>query len=214
MLGQALDLFRSTAALIVVLDISRPPYVDDRSLDLLVSRDRADAPGDRGGPPRLGDQPEDGREMEAADIGCRCADWSKGAPVEGAVDRGRGRRGRVPPSYAPAPRRLPLRPPGHPPATHALIPAPLPSAPWDQPVAGGGRRQARQGQIQELSDRLLSYRHRRGSDGARQAPPVRRHRPPRRSSPLSNYTRRPPRASRAISFVISSQPCPIGCTRC
>ena len=36
-LGQALDLFRSTAALIVVLDISRPPYVDDRSLDLLVS---------------------------------------------------------------------------------------------------------------------------------------------------------------------------------
>ena len=27
-------------------------------------------------------------------------------------------------------------------------------------------------------------------------------------------TRRPPRASRAISFVISSKPCPIGCTRC
>ena len=73
--------------------------------------------------------------MEAADIGCRCADWSKGAPVDGAVDRGRGRRGRVPPSYAPASRRLPLRPPGSLP--HLTIPAPLPSAPWDQPVAEG-----------------------------------------------------------------------------
>ena len=36
-LGQALDVFRSTAALVVGLDIARPPQVDERSLDLLVS---------------------------------------------------------------------------------------------------------------------------------------------------------------------------------
>ncbi len=36
-LGQALDVFRSTAALVVALDITRPPKVDERSLDLLVS---------------------------------------------------------------------------------------------------------------------------------------------------------------------------------
>lgn len=36
-LGQALDLFHATAALVVVLDISRPPEVDESSLDLLVS---------------------------------------------------------------------------------------------------------------------------------------------------------------------------------
>jgi DNA-binding CsgD family transcriptional regulator len=35
--GQALELFHATAALVVALDITRPPRVDERSLDLLVS---------------------------------------------------------------------------------------------------------------------------------------------------------------------------------
>lgn len=36
-LGQALDVFRATSALVVVLDIARPPQVDEGSIDLLVA---------------------------------------------------------------------------------------------------------------------------------------------------------------------------------
>ena len=80
-------------------------------------------------------------------------------------------------AYFAAARRLPLCPAADDPASDALVPSPVSATPRDLPVAAGRRRSLRQTQIQGLSDRLLSYRHRRGSNCARQALPARRHRP-------------------------------------
>ena len=55
--------------------------------------------------------------------------------------------------------------------------ASLSATPWDLAAAAGRRRSLGQAQIQGLSDRLFSYRHRRGSNRARQALSLRRHRP-------------------------------------
>ena len=81
-----------------------------------------------------------------------------------------------PPAHPPAARRLPLRAPGHDPAPNPLVAASLSTAPRDQPVTRGRRRQARQASLQGLSDRLLPYRHRRGSHRRRQAVPLGGHR--------------------------------------
>jgi hypothetical protein len=54
--------------------------------------------------------------------------------------------------------------------------ASLPAAPRDLPVAAGRRRSLRQAQIQALSDRLFSYRHRRSSYRAGQTLPACRRR--------------------------------------
>ena len=70
-----------------------------------------------------------------------------------------------------------LCPAAHDPASDALVPSPVSATPRDLPVAASRRRSLRQTQIQGLSDRLVSYRHRRGSNCARQARPARRHRP-------------------------------------
>src|SRR5580693_4053665 len=74
-------------------------------------------------------------------------------------------------------RRLPLCAAAHDPASDALVPSPVSATPRDLPLAASRRRSLRQTQIQGLSDRLLSYRHRRGSNCAGQALPARRHRP-------------------------------------
>ena len=62
------------------------------------------------------------------------------------------------------------------PASDAVIPASLPSAPRYRPTPGGRRRQASEEEIQGLSDRLFPYRHRRGPDRRRQALHLCRHR--------------------------------------
>ena len=60
---------------------------------------------------------------------------------------------------------------------HLTRSSPVSATQWDLPVAAGRRRSFAQAQIQGLSDRLFSCRHRRGSNRARQALPHRRHRP-------------------------------------
>src|SRR3984885_4520314 len=62
-------------------------------------------------------------------------------------------------------------------ASPALEHVPLSQGTRYLPLAASRRRSLRQTQIQGLSDRLLSYRHRRGSNCAGQALPARRHRP-------------------------------------
>ena len=99
-----------------------------------------------------------------------------GPKIDGPVDRGRGRRRCLPPSYAVAARRLPLRPPVYSSASHPLEPAPLPPAPRHQPAARHRGRQAEPLEVQALPHRLLPHRHRRGPDRAGQAPPLRCHR--------------------------------------
>ena len=79
------------------------------------------------------------------------------------MSRGRGRRRCIPKAYFAAARRLPLCPAAHDPASDALVPSPVSATPRDLPVAASRRRSLRQTQIQGLSDRLFSYRHRRGS---------------------------------------------------
>ena len=101
----------------------------------------------------------------------------KAAPIDGPVGRGRGRRRRFPKAYAVAARRLPLRPAAHHPASDALVPSSVSATARDLPVAAGRRRSLRQAQIQGLSDRLFSYRHRRSPNRARQTLPPRRNRP-------------------------------------
>src|ERR1700677_5393997 len=116
-------------------------------------------------------QPEDGRQVESADLRFRSADRTQGAQIDGPVSRGRGCRRRLPKAYAVAARRLPLRLAADHPASDALVPSSVSATPWDLPVAAGRRRSLRQTQIQGLSDRLFPYRHRRGSIRARQALP-------------------------------------------
>ena len=94
------------------------------------------------------------------------------------------------------------------PVSHAIIAAPLSAAPRDQPPAGRRWRQAREAEIQDVSDRLFPHRHRRGSDRAGQAPPVCRDRSNleirlRRTARESHDTGlsrrpRPPPGSRAL----------------
>ena len=56
-----------------------------------------------------------------------------------------------------------------------VVPAPLPSAAWDQPATRYRRQQAAALQVQALPNRLLPHRHCRGQNRARQAPPLRSH---------------------------------------
>jgi hypothetical protein len=58
-----------------------------------------------------------------------------------------------------------------------FVPSPMSATPRDLPAAAGRRRSLGQTQIQGLSDRLFSYRQRRGSNRARQALLARRDRP-------------------------------------
>ena len=125
----------------------------------------------------LRDQSKDRRQVEGADVRFRPADRTEGAQINGPVRRGGGGRRRLPKAYAAAARRLPLRPAADDPASDALVAASLPQAPRDLPAAAGRRRSFAQAQVQGLSDRLFSYRHRRGSNRAGQALPHRRDRP-------------------------------------
>src|SRR5215212_8955002 len=61
---------------------------------------------------------------------------------------------RLPASHLAAARRLPLRPPAHHPAPHAILAAPVPRTARDQPAARDGRRQAEDEALRGLSDRL------------------------------------------------------------
>src|SRR6202453_4051086 len=141
------------------------------------SSDTAESREPEGACQALRRQPEDGRQVESADLRFRSADRTQGAQIDGPVSRGRGCRRCFPKAYAVAARRLPLRLAADHPASDALVPSSVSATPWDLPVAAGRRRSLRQTQIQGLSDRLFPYRHRRGSNCARQALPHRRHRP-------------------------------------
>src|ERR1700677_806664 len=141
------------------------------------SSDTAESREPEGACQALRRQPEDGRQVESADLRFRSADRTQGAQIDGPVSRGRGCRRCFPKAYAVAARRLPLRLAADHPASDALVPSSVSATPWDLPVAAGRRRSLRQTQIQGLSDRLFPYRHRRGSNRARQALPHRRHRP-------------------------------------
>src|SRR5580693_5431737 len=112
----------------------------------------------------------------AATIGFH-ADHLDDLAIDGPVSRGRGCRRCVPKAYAVAARRLPLRLAADHPASDALVASSVSATPWDLPVAAGRRRSLRQTQVQGLSDRLFSYRHRRGSNRAGQAISHRRDRP-------------------------------------
>ena len=94
-------------------------------------------------------------------------------------------------AYAVAARRLPLRAAADDPAPDPLVPASLPAAPWHRPAAGGRGRQARQAQVQDLSDRLLPHRHRRGPDRAKASSTCSSPSTGPPSSPSSSCTRRP-----------------------
>ena len=147
---------------------------DDRdgpSSDTAWSRE----PEDAGQAPRH--QPEDRREVEEAYGRQGSADRPEGSSFDGAEYRGGGRHRGIPPSHAAAAGRLPLCTAGDDPAPDALVAAPLSAAARHQPVARGDRRQGTQAQVQDIPDRLLSYRSRRGADRRRQATPVRGNRP-------------------------------------
>ena len=109
-------------------------------------------------------------------LGRRSADRAEGPEVDGAVDRGGGDHRRLPAAYAAAARRLPLRPAADDSAPDTLVPASLPAASWHQPLAGCRRRQAGEEEVQDLPDRLLPHRHRRGADRRGQALSLRGHR--------------------------------------
>ena len=113
-------------------------------------------------------------------------------------------------SHAPAAGRLPLCAAGHDPAPDPLVAASLPAAPWDQPIAGGRRRQTQAVALQGLSARLLPYRSGRGSHGRRPALPARRH----RSYDQVRLRAIAREGDAANSYGISSRPCPTRCTRC
>ena len=127
----------------------------------------------RGACKALRRQPEDSRQVESAVLRFRpCRDRTQAAQIDSPISRGRGRRRCIPKAYAAAARRLPLCPAAHDPASDALVPSPVSATPRDLPLAASRRRSLRQTQIQGLSDRLLSYRHRRGSNCAGQAPTI------------------------------------------
>ena len=65
----------------------------------------------------------------------------------------------------------------HDPASDALVAALMPAASRYQPIAGCRRGQAPKEKVQDLPDRLLPHRPRRGPDRRRQALPLCRHRP-------------------------------------
>ena len=128
---------------------------------------------------------------------CRSAEQDRRSRVDRPVRRGGGHHRRLSQAHAAAARRLPLRPAADDPASDALVAASLPAAPWHLPAAGGRRRQAREAQVQGLSDRLLPHRHRRGPHRGGQALSLRRDRPDLASSPSSSCTRRPTRRTAA-----------------
>ncbi len=147
-------------------------------------------------------------------LGRRSADRARESRVDGSVRRGRGDHRRLPPAYAAAARRLPLRASADDPASDALIPASLPAAPRHLPAARCGGRQAGEEEVQDLSDRLLPHRYRRGAHGRRQAAPVRRDRPDFevRLRPAVEKANRGHRVEPSSSP--SSRPCPTRSTPC
>ena len=156
---------------------------------------------------------KDGREVEEAHLRCRSANRPSRAQINGAVDRGGGRRCRFPAPHAFAARRLPLRAPAHHPTPDTLVLAPLPSAAWDQPVTRHGRQQAAALQVQALPNRLLPHRHCGGQDRARQAPPLRGHRLRKPSSPSLSCTSGRRGGSRPTSSGPWWRLCQTGSTR-
>jgi len=76
------------------------------------------------------------------------------------------------PSTPSSPRRLPLCHASHYPASNTLVAPPLSAAPG----CPKSKAKKHQEKIQDLPDRLLPHRHRRGPDRRRQTLPLRRHR--------------------------------------
>jgi hypothetical protein len=99
------------------------------------SSDPASSSEPEGALEALWDQPEDGRQVEAAELDRRPADGAEGSAFNGAVTRGRGGGGRLSSPHAPAAERLPLRAPGHDPAPDPFVAASPPTAPRYQPMA-------------------------------------------------------------------------------
>jgi hypothetical protein len=122
-------------------------------------------------------QPEDRREVEKAHGGQGFDDRAEGPSFDRSEHRGRGGYRGVPSAHTAAARRLPLRATGDDPASDTVIAAPLPPAPWHQPLARGHWRQDAKAQVQDLPDRLFPHRHCRSSDGRGQTAPVRGDRP-------------------------------------
>ena len=113
---------------------------------------------------------------------------SEGAEVDGAVGRGRGGSSLPSAGTPSAARRLPLRASGDDPAPDAIVPASLPAAPRDLPLARGRRRQACKEEVQDLSDRLSSIST---------SPRCRR----RRASSISSSPSTAPRSSPSSSCI-------------
>src|SRR3546814_1525824 len=120
----------------------------------------------------LRDQPEDGRQVEEAYVGCRSADWAEGSKVNGAVARGRGDHRCFSQAHTAAAGRLPLCTVAHDPTPDALFTAPLPAAPRRLPAARGRRRDTGKEEVQALPDRPFPPRYRRGEHGRGQALPL------------------------------------------
>ena len=149
---------------------------------------------------RYGDQPEDGRQVEEARTTVSDLPTGPKEPRSTVLSaRGGGHHRRLSQAYAAAARRLPVRAAADDPASDALVAASLSAAPRHLPAAGGRRRSLGQTQIQDLSDWLLPYRHRRGSDRSKASSTCSSPSTAPRSSPSSNSTRRPRVAPPATS---------------
>jgi transposase InsO family protein len=95
--------------------------------------------------------------MAKAHILMRCADGAEGASFDGPHQGGRGADHRLPQTHPVAAGRLSLCLAGDSPAPDAVVSASLLSAPWHQPAAGDGGRQAQQEDVQSLPHRLLPH---------------------------------------------------------
>src|SRR5271154_7388645 len=115
----------------------------------------------RGLAKRYGVNPKTVAKWRARNLRFRPADRTAGAQMDWPLSRRRGRRRCIPKAYFAAARRLPVRSAAHPPASDPIVPSPVSATPRDLPAAAGRRRSLGQTQIQGLSDRLFSYRHRR-----------------------------------------------------
>jgi hypothetical protein len=105
-----------------------------------------------------GINPKDGGQVEEAQFHRRSSDWTNSSPVHRLVRGAGGRHRCVSQAHASATRWLFVRLASHDSATDSLVTAPLLRTAWHQPAAGGGRRQAHEEEVRQLSRWLLSYR--------------------------------------------------------